>query len=51
MEPKKEKELVKVEDFIESEEEAKKGHEDVRHFYFECENPDPHLGCDPGIDY
>lgn len=36
--------------FIESEEERESGHIDTRHFNFECENRDPHLGCDLGID-
>lgn len=26
------------------------GHTDTRNANFECENPDKHLGCDPGID-
>ena len=26
------------------------GHVDTRESNFECENKDPHLGCDPGID-
>ena len=26
------------------------GHVDTRRRNFECENKDPHLGCDPGID-
>ena len=26
------------------------GHTDTRQFNFRCENPDPHLGCDMGID-
>ena len=26
------------------------GHVDTRERNFECENKDPHLGCDPGID-
>jgi hypothetical protein len=26
------------------------GHVDTRHFNHECENPDPRLGCDMGID-
>ena len=26
------------------------GHVDTRHFNHECENPDPHLGCNLGID-
>ena len=25
-------------------------HIDTRRFNFECDNPDPHLGCDMGID-
>ena len=40
----------KVEDYIETEEESKKGHEDTRRKNFECDEPDPHLGCDLGID-
>ena len=36
--------------FFESEEEKEEGHEDTRFKNFECESPDPHLGCDPGID-
>ena len=36
--------------YIESEEEKEKGHEDTRKKNFECEKPDPNLGCDPGID-
>ena len=26
------------------------GHVDTRHYNHECEKPDPHLGCDLGID-
>lgn len=26
------------------------GHVDTRERNFECENRDPNLGCDPGID-
>ena len=26
------------------------GHVGTREAYMICENPDPHLGCDPGID-
>ena len=26
------------------------GHVDTRHYNHECDNPDPHLGCDMGID-
>jgi hypothetical protein len=40
----------KVENYIETKEELEKGHIDVRDKNFRCENPDPHLGCDLGID-
>ena len=30
--------------------ETSEGHEDTREDNFECDNPDPHLGCDLGID-
>ena len=40
----------KIEDYVESNEEVSEGHVDTRHKNFECENPDKHLGCDPGID-
>ena len=36
--------------YIESDDESNEGHVDTRHANFECENPDRHLGCDPGID-
>lgn len=39
-----------VESYIESDVESEKGHVDTRAHNFECENPDKHLGCDPGID-
>jgi hypothetical protein len=44
------KQKEKVEQYIESEKEREKGHEDTRSKNFECDNPDPHLGCDLGID-
>jgi hypothetical protein len=37
-------------DYIESDIEREKGHVDTRERNFECENKDPHLGCDMGID-
>ena len=40
----------KVQNYIENDEEREKGHEDTRYKNFECENPDPRLGCDLGID-
>jgi hypothetical protein len=30
--------------------ETVEGHVDTREANFKCENPDPHLGCDLGID-
>ena len=39
-----------VEDYIESESDRESGHVDTRSANFECENRDPNLGCDPGID-
>ena len=40
----------KEQSYIESEKEREEGHVDTRHKNFECENKDPNLGCDPGID-
>ena len=40
----------KVDDYIETEKESEKGHVDTRRKNFECDKPDPHLGCDLGID-
>ena len=37
-------------DYTETDSEREKGHEDTRHWNFECKEKDPHLGCDPGID-
>jgi hypothetical protein len=36
--------------YIETETEREEGHVDTRERNFECENKDPHLGCDMGID-
>ncbi len=36
--------------YVENDNEREKGHEDTRRENFCCENPDPHLGCDLGID-
>lgn len=41
---------IKNENYIETEEEINNGHVDVRAENFKCENPDPNLGCDLGID-
>jgi hypothetical protein len=39
-----------IQDYVETEQESKEGHVDTREQNFECENKDPHLGCDLGID-
>ena len=39
----------KVQDYIETEEEREEGHQDTRAKNHECENKDPHLGCNMGI--
>ncbi|MBW2410261.1 MAG: hypothetical protein JRF72_10715 [Deltaproteobacteria bacterium] len=36
--------------YIENDQERSEGHVDTRHNNFECEEPDPRLGCDMGID-
>lgn len=41
---------IKIENYIENEEETSQGHVDVRHENFKCENFDKNLGCDLGID-
>ena len=40
----------KVQNYIEAEQEREEGHLDTRARNHECENRDPHLGCDLGID-
>jgi hypothetical protein len=40
----------RIESYVESDKESNEGHVDTRNSNFECENPDKHLGCDPGID-
>jgi len=37
----------KIEDYWQEDDE---GHVDTREANFECESPDPNLGCDLGID-
>jgi hypothetical protein len=37
----------KIQDYFDDNNE---GHEDTREANFQCESPDEHLGCDPGID-
>ena len=40
----------KEENYFENENDNDDGHVDTRHHNFECDPPDEHLGCDPGID-
>ena len=40
----------RIEDYVESDKESNEGHVDTRYRNFECDAPDSHLGCDPGID-
>ena len=39
-----------IQDYFETDEEREEGHIDTRSNNFECEDKDPHLGCDLGID-
>ena len=39
-----------IQDCFETDEERDEGHIDTRSSNFECEDKDPHLGCDLGID-
>ena len=36
--------------YIENDEERNEGHLDTRYKNFQCDQPDPSLGCDMGID-
>ena len=36
--------------YIGTDDDRNEGHIDTRHYNFECETPDPSLGCDMGID-
>jgi len=40
----------RVDNYIESDRDRKKGHVDTRSNSFECDRPDEHLGFDLGID-
>ena len=42
--------MANITDYVESEKEREEGHVDTRSNNFECDNKDPNLGCDPGID-
>ena len=39
-----------TQDYFETDAQRSEGHTDTRHHNFTCENPDPRLGCDLGID-
>jgi hypothetical protein len=43
-------EITRIDNYIESETELERGHVNTREWNFECENKDPHLGCDLGVD-
>jgi hypothetical protein len=42
--------MSNIQDYFETDQERDQGHVDTRERNFECENKDPHLGCDLGID-
>lgn len=42
--------MAEYQDYFEKDEERSEGHTDTRKQNFECDNPDPNLGCDLGID-
>ena len=42
--------MTETSNYIETDEEREEGHVNPRERNFECENKDPHLGCDMGID-
>jgi hypothetical protein len=42
--------MANTQDYFETDAERENGHVDTRSRNFECENPDPSLGCDLGID-
>ena len=43
-------ENTRIDNYIESETELERGHVNTREWNFECENKDPHLGCNLGVD-
>jgi hypothetical protein len=46
----KESIMTELNNYIETDEEREEGHVNTRERNFECDNKDPHLGCDMGID-
>lgn len=41
--------MAEYQDYFENDD-RNEGHADTRRHNFECDQPDPHLGCDMGID-
>ena len=39
-----------IQDYFETDREREEGHTDTRSVNFECDNKDPNLGCNLGID-
>ena len=42
--------MADLHNYIETDDEREEGHVDTRQRNFECENEDPHIGCNLGID-
>ena len=42
--------MAETTEYIETDKDREEGHVDTRERNFECEDKDPHLGYDPGID-
>ena len=42
--------MTDINNYIETDIEREEGHVDTRERNFKCENKDPHLGCNLGID-
>jgi hypothetical protein len=42
--------MSEISNYIDTDEEREERHFNPRERNFECENKDPHLGCDMGID-
>ena len=42
--------MTDLHSYIETDQEREEGHVDTRERNFECDNKDPRLGCDLGID-
>ena len=42
--------MADIQNYIETDAEREEGHVDTRSQNFKCDNPDPALGCNMGID-